>query len=140
MTWREMSGRPWVSAAAARVGVAAYSEAGGGGELRYVQLAACATHATGSADKDPFASVQVALVWNDDGDCGGGGDWVDGDGASSELRVPARARALADEIWRAGGGAAGGGADTANGNRDSGSGGGGGGGGAAPPQLIHSVW
>ena len=125
------------------MGVAAYSEQSGDGELRYVQLAACASHAMGSADKDPFASVQVALVWNDDGD---GDDWVDGEGASSELRVPARARALADQIWRAGGGAAGGNADTANGNRDSGSGGsgggggGGGGGGAAQSQLIHSVW
>jgi 23S rRNA (uracil1939-C5)-methyltransferase len=99
-----------VTAAAARCGVRAYDELDGTGQLRYVQLTAAARAGQGSADKDPLAAVQVALIWNAP---------APGDGDEDE-DVPESARAFADEIWRMGGEGEGEGEDG--------------------PPLIHSVW
>lgn len=104
-----------------RSGIRAYDEAGGTGDLRYVQLTAVGAGGT-SADLDPSAAVQVALVWN------APAPLTSPPSArvekSEELPIPERAEALAREIWRAGGGAAGGSDE----QEDEGGG------------LIHSVW
>ena len=51
--------------AANRLGVKAYDETTGKGQLRYVQLTAVASSDdVGRADLDPDAAVQIALVWN----------------------------------------------------------------------------
>jgi hypothetical protein len=93
-----------VAEAAARVGVRAYDELDGTGELRYVQLTAVgAAEAPGratSADHDALASVQVALVWNVPA-TPVGNEYVDRN--EDEDKVPERARLLAEELWRMGG-------------------------------------
>ena len=57
-----------VERACRELGIRAYDEATGEGDLRYVQLTAVASEARGhlTPDRDPSASVQIGLVWNED--------------------------------------------------------------------------